>query len=108
MEHLPKNQQKYLTWDPAYLLKEASGLHPDLEVFLEKVIDEKKYPEQAYKSCRGVLSLVPKVGLDSLSAASGLYNYLSVADILKNKQDELPVKDWDLFHPHFCLPKNTA
>lgn len=53
MEHLPKNQQKYLTWDPADLLKEASDLHPDLEVFLEKVIDEKKYPEQAYKSCRG-------------------------------------------------------
>ena len=112
LEHLPKKQQKYLTWDPADLLKEASSLHPDLEMFLEKVIDEKKYPEQAYKSCRGVLSLVPKVGLERLlkacrlSAASGLYNYLSVADILKNKQDELPVEDWDSGETGIVTPEH--
>ncbi len=100
LEHLPKNQQKYLTWDPADLLKETSDLHPDLEVFLEKVIDEKKYPEQAYKSCRGVLSLVPKVGLERL------HNYLSVADILKNKQDELPVEDWDSGEPGMVTPEH--
>ena len=46
-EHLPANHKKMLTWDPVDLLKEASNLHPDLELYLEKVISEKKYPEQS-------------------------------------------------------------
>ncbi len=109
-DHLPANHKKLMTWDPVDLLKEASDLHPDLELYLEKVIEEKKYPEQSYKSCRGVLSLVSKVGLVRrlracrLAAASGLYNYLAVADILKNKQDELPVEEWDSDEPEQTTP----
>ncbi len=100
LSHLPKNQQKMLTWDPADLLREAGELHPDLVTFLEHVINEKKYPEQAYKSCRGIMSLLPKIGLERLlkacrlAASSGMFNYLAVASIVKNKQDELPVEDW--------------
>jgi len=101
-EHLTKNQRQMLTFDPSELLQEAAGLHPDLELYLEKVIEEKKYPEQAFKSCRGVMSLVSKVGLERLlkacrlASASGMYNYLAVAGILKNKQDELPEEEWDM------------
>jgi len=101
-EHLSKNQRQMLTFDPSEMLREAANLHPDLELYLEKVIEEKKYPEQAFKSCRGVMSLVSKVGLERLlkacrlASASGMYNYLAVAGILKNKQDELPEDEWDL------------
>ena len=48
------------------------------------------------------MSLVSKVGLERLlkacrlASASGMYNYLAVAGILKNKQDELPEDEWDL------------
>ena len=100
-EHLSKNQLQMLTFDPSSLLQEAANLHPDLETYLEKVIEEKKYPEQAFKSCRAVMSLVSKVGLERLlkacrlASASGMYNYLAVAGILKNKQDELPEEEWD-------------
>ena len=47
-----------------------------------------------------MLSLVPKVGLERL------YNYLSVADILKNKQDELPVEDWDSGETGIVTPEH--
>ena len=102
VELLSKNQRQMLTFDPSEMLREAENLHHDLELYLEKVIEEKKYPEQAFKSCRGVMSLVSKVGLERLlkacrlASASGMYNYLAVAGILKNKQDELPEDEWDL------------
>ena len=47
-----------------------------------------------------MLSLVPKVGLERL------YNYLSVADILKNKQDELPVEEWDSGETGIVTPEH--
>ena len=57
-----------------------------------------------------MLSLVSIVGLERLlracrlAATSGLYNYLAVADILKNKQDELPVEEWDSDEPEYTTP----
>ena len=101
-QHLPKNQRQSMTWDPQDMLKEAANLHPDIETYLENVIIEKKYPEQAYKSCRGILALASKVGVERLlkacrwASSAGMYNYLAVENILKNKQDELPGEEWDL------------
>ena len=91
-----------MTWDPQDMLKEAANLHPDIETYLENVIVEKKYPEQAYKSCRGILALASKVGVERLlkacrwASSAGMYNYLAVENILKNKHDELPGEEWDL------------
>ena len=70
-------------------------MHPDLRIYMDRVIEEKKYPEQAYSSCRGIMSLARKVGVERLlkacrlASASGMYNYTAVADILRNRQDEL-------------------
>ncbi|MBQ6311108.1 MAG: IS21 family transposase [Bacteroidales bacterium] len=111
-EHLPKNQRQALTWDPSALLQEASELHPDVESYMKKVILEKKYPEQAFKSCRGILSLARKVGVERLlkacrlAAASGMYNYLAVEDILKNQQDMLPEEEWSNLPDNVELPEH--
>ena len=94
-EHLPANQRRMLTWNPETLLQDASSMHPDLRLYMDRVIEEKKYPEQAYSSCRGIMSLARKVGVERLlkacrlASASGMYNYTAVADILRNRQDEL-------------------
>ena len=57
------------------------------------------YPEQAYKSCRGILSFASRVGRKRLinacrwASSYGLYNYPAIEEILKNRQDELPLED---------------
>lgn len=55
----------------------------------------KQHPEQAYKSCSGILSLARKVGQQRLIMACrransyGVYNYAIVVQILEKRLDTL-------------------
>lgn len=56
-------------------------------------MEEKKHPEQAYKSCQGILSFARRVGNTRLTNACrwatsyGLYNYPIIERILNNRQE---------------------
>ena len=56
-----------------------------MKAFIVHILERKQHPEQAYKSCMGVLSLAKKVGEDRLINACkraieyNLYNYKTVA-----------------------------
>jgi len=62
-------------------------------------LEEKKHPEQAYKSCSGILNFARKVGPKRLINAcrwadsQGLYNYPAIERILNNRQDEVPLEE---------------
>ena len=62
---------------------------------IEKIIETKPYPEQAYKSCLGILSMGRKVGKNRLVAACKqsleleVYNYNFIKRILENKSQFL-------------------
>ena len=96
-EHLPKSQKSYLEWDPEKLLNEGEAIHPDVKAFMMKVLESKRYPEQAYKSLKGILALAVKVGEDRLAKACrlatilGVYSYQAVENILANKQENAPI-----------------
>src|SRR2546430_6530297 len=50
-------QHQYLTdWNPERFLTEAHLIHKDVGMFIEQVLLHKAHPEQAYKSCQGILS----------------------------------------------------
>jgi len=54
---------QYLTdWNPERFLSEAYLIHEDVGMFIEQVIKRKAHPEQAYKSCQGILSFAKRVG----------------------------------------------
>jgi hypothetical protein len=59
------------------------------------VIENKQHPEQAYKSCTGILSLARKVGNARLIMACrransyGVYNYPIIVQILEKKLDAI-------------------
>ena len=55
------------------------------------VLEHKTYPEQAYKSCAGILSFARQVGAKRLinvcryADSYGLYNYPAIEKILNNR-----------------------
>ena len=61
--------------------------------YLKEVATLKKYPPQAFRSCRGIMSLEKKYGLDRLVAACAcatelkVYGYQEVLDILSRGAD---------------------
>lgn len=100
--HLASSHRFITQWNPEYFRQWARNIHPDVEKLICQILEKKKYPEQAYRSCMGVLSLTKKVGDTRLINACGraleygVCNYKIVESILEkglDKSDEPPYPD---------------
>jgi len=92
--HMPP-QHRYVTeWSPTFFMEKAKAIDPIVEFYISQVIAKKQHPEQAYKSCMGILSFSRRVGNNRLIKACkraheiGFYNYKIIDDILKNNLDK--------------------
>lgn len=92
--HMPA-QHRYVTeWSPAFFMEKAKSIDPVVEYYISQVLVKKQHPEQAYKSCMGILSFAKRVGNIRLIKACkraheiGYYNYKIIEDILKNNLDK--------------------
>lgn len=91
--HMPA-QHRYVTeWSPSFFMEKAKKIDPVVEYYISQVLAKKQHPEQAYKSCMGILSFAKRVGNIRLIKACnraheiGYYNYKIIEDILKNNLD---------------------
>ena len=98
-EHLAPQHRAVLKQSPAHFLRAAAEIHEDVEYYIGKIIDSKRYADQVNKSCAGILSLVRKVGVQRLAAACRLaasyhrYSFAEVQDILKNKSEHIEMNE---------------
>jgi hypothetical protein len=80
-------------WTAEKFIEQSRAIHEDVALYICKVIEGKSHPEQAYKSCSGILSLARKVGNDRLIKACqrahmfGVFNYPIIVQILDKKLD---------------------
>jgi transposase len=94
-EHLASAHRYISDWTPEKFIEQARTVHEDLAQYITLVIEGKQHPEQAYKSCAGILSLARKVGPERLLNACrrahsfGVYNYPIVLQILEKNLDGL-------------------
>jgi transposase len=98
-EHLASAHRYLSEWTPEKFIEEATLIHTDVATYIIAVIEHKQHPEQAYKSCSGILSLQKKVGNERLANACrragsfGIYNYPIVVQILEKKLDQISEDD---------------
>lgn len=103
-DHLHPKHKAVLEWSPEVFIKEAADIHEDVERYIRKVMEKKRYVDQANKSCSGILLLARKVGAARLTAACRLaesydrYSYNKIQDILKTKSEfvEVPEETVDI------------
>jgi transposase len=99
--HMASNYHELTDWNPAKFIKDAEQIHPDVAMYIEKVLLCKPHPEQAYKSCQGIMSLAKRYGSQRLILACnrandcGQYQFKIVETILlrnleQNKPDDNP------------------
>ncbi len=94
-EHLPSSHQFVSEWKPEKFISWAKGISPVVENYIRKIIEKKPYPEQAYRSCVGILSFSKKAGKERLIKAVeraeyyGVYNYKTIKNIIEGKLDLL-------------------
>ena len=92
-EHMPTTQQFLTDWNPQKFINWGNSIDSAVGKFISNLLEVKQHPEQAYKSCVGVLSLEKKVGTERLVNACkraldfGIYNYKIVQNILERGLD---------------------
>ena len=92
-EHLASTHQFITEWTPQRFINWAGSIDDSVKLFITRLLEVKQHPEQAYKSCMGVLSYAKKVGNQRLSNACKralehhVYNYKIIQKILQNGLD---------------------
>ena len=91
--------RRYLEWSPSRLISWAAKIGPHCGDLVEKMLASGRYPEQAYRSCLGLLRLGKTFGEDRLEAACrralafSTFSYQSVKSILKTGLDSQPLPE---------------
>ena len=93
-EHMPSAHRRYAEWTPAKMMSEAALIGPAAIALVEAIMKAKPHPEQGFRSCLGIISLVRTYGSERVEAASrrgndiGATTYGSIKSILQNGLDK--------------------
>lgn len=93
--HRPKAHQAHAEWTPSKLIAWAESVGPSTGIFVTKLLESKRHPEQGYRACLGLLHLAKQYSNERLEAAAlravtiGAISYRSVKSILDKGLDHL-------------------
>lgn len=96
-EHMPRAHQDYADWTPERLHSWAKNIGINTAKLIDEVINLQKIPQQAYRSCLGILRMGKRYGNNRLENAAiralhiGSFRYKSIESILKNGLDQQPL-----------------
>jgi transposase len=94
-EHMPSSHQKYQEWSPDRFTRWAETIGPHTTQLVQTLLTSRKHPQQAYRSCLGILRLASRYGAERLEAAcrralpAGIHSYKGVKNILDAKLDQV-------------------
>jgi len=98
-EHMPPSHQKYLEWTPSRIVTWGKKIGPSTAELLQKIIESRTHPEQAYRSCLGILRLekhYPKERVEKGARRAlrfGALSFKSLRKILSSGLDRLEQDD---------------
>jgi transposase len=99
LSHMPPSHQKYIEWTPERIKNWAKRYGQSVIGLVEKIMESRKFPEQAYKSCLGIIRLENKFTAERLNLAClraleyRAYSYHSVVNILQRGLDKQPLSN---------------
>lgn len=96
-DHMPSTHQFIADWNPEKFLKWAGNIGPHTQDYVDQILKQKTYPEQAYRACLGILSFAKKtaVGKERLELACKRgsyfqsYGYHIIKRILDHKLEQI-------------------
>ncbi|MFH1361962.1 MAG: IS21 family transposase [bacterium] len=93
-EHMPEAHRQHLEWTPGRIREWAAKSGPAVKELVDKIIQAHRFPEQAYRSCLGVIRLAERYEpgrLNKACARALLYRvetYQGVKNILARDLDK--------------------
>ena len=101
-EHMPEGHQRYFEqrgWNAEYFLAQAQKVGTYTQQYIEGMLKGKRFTEQTYNGCLGILRLAKAYTGLRLEAAckralkGNAYTYRIVSNILSNNLDQLETPD---------------
>lgn len=68
-ETIPRTASDYSYWSPDYFIAKATGIGPNTKAVVENVLASRRYPNQTFRACMGIISLAKKHGEEALELA---------------------------------------
>lgn len=102
-EHMPKQHRQYSEWSPQRFINWAAKIGTHTETVIRTILAGKKHPEQAYKTCMGILKLADKYSSDRLNNACEKaieFNYTSYKGVKYILEKNLDNYQNELFQSH--------
>jgi transposase len=98
-EHRPAHHRFYLDWTPERITSWAADVSIHTKTIVKTILERAAYPDQAFRSCVGIINLSKKYHTDRLDMAArmaisdGTFNYQAVKKILERERDLVATKD---------------
>ena len=92
-DHMPSNHRFIAEWTPERFERWARSIGPNTEGLIVAVLTARRHPEQAFRTCLGILKLfrgLEAARVEAVAAravAAGALTYKGVASILQNNLD---------------------
>ncbi len=93
-EHMPEGIRRFKEWNPSRIINWAAKTGPATAKLVEIIMGKRRHPEQAFRSCLGIIRLGDRHGKDRLEQACqlalevGSHSYKSVSLILSSDGDK--------------------
>jgi transposase len=94
-EHMPPAHREYSEWSPDRFLCWAEKIGPHTAQIVKAILNSRNHPQQAYRSCLGILHLGKRYTDKRLEAAcrralpAGIRSYKGIRNILDAKLDQV-------------------
>jgi transposase len=101
-EHMPPQHQRYAEWSPSRFIQWAGKTGAATAQLVENILASRTYPEQAYRSCLGIIRLSRQYEPARVEAAArralhfNACSYRSMRSILVSGLDGRPLPDQEL------------
>jgi transposase len=98
-EHLCSQHQHYRDRSPDYYRNLAARVSKVLYEYVCLLFEQKRYPEQLYRTCDGLLALARKSDTEALEKACatamehGVFSYKFIKNIIENHMEDEPERD---------------
>ncbi|MCO5297061.1 MAG: IS21 family transposase [Fimbriimonadaceae bacterium] len=100
--HMPESHRAHAQWTPERFIAWAARIGPQTQAVITELLERRVHPQQAFRSCLGVLRLGDRYTPERLEAACrralvfGLAGYKGVKNILDTGLDAAPLPQPEL------------
>jgi len=100
--HMPESHRAVADWSPQRFMSWAAKYGEQTRKFIATLLERKEHPEQAYRTCAGILRLAATVKPQQMETAcvkalaGNVYSYTCFARLLENLKLQEPVQHENL------------